>query len=263
MSAKVSNEFKKNKPQETVHKHKLQVHKPQVKTPSILKYEHRKDDSWERRRSPGFTFSNLVFPPDLESRVRRLEEEARSLLTVINVTNLIAAGVTVGGIYTKLISIPAEALGRPNVNPPTVVDHDNLTLYRFTLNTDRMTIKLPPPHDYASGPLEFNIVWTNDGGVDDANRNVRWELNYQTVSEDEVVSGNHANSPKLIDGLYDLNIGWIEQHTGFIEIAEADFLGKQCIFIRLRAVTPPNPPLTCEPHLIGICLRYSALRIPV
>ncbi|GAI36309.1 unnamed protein product, partial [marine sediment metagenome] len=29
------------------------------------------------------------------------------------------------------------------------------------------------------------------------------------------------------------------------------------------AVTPPNPPLTCEPHLIGICLQYNALRIPV
>ncbi|GAI37119.1 unnamed protein product, partial [marine sediment metagenome] len=220
----------------------------------------KKPGSWERRQ--GGRFANLVFPPDLQSRVRRLEEEARSLLEVINITNLIAAGVIVGEVYSKLISMPAEALGRPNTDPPTVVDHDNLTLYSFTVNTDRITLKLPPPADYAGGPLGFNVVWTNDGGVDDLNRRVRWELNYQAVSEDEVISGNHVNSPKLIDGLYDLSIGWVEQHTGFMEIAEADFLGKECIYVRLRAVTPLNPPLTCEPHLIGVCLRYNALRIP-
>ncbi|GAI25648.1 unnamed protein product, partial [marine sediment metagenome] len=79
MSAKVSNEFKKHKPQESVYKHKLQVKRPQVKTPSILKYEHRKDDSWERRRSPGFTFSNLVLPdPNVQGLISQLQSSLQS-----------------------------------------------------------------------------------------------------------------------------------------------------------------------------------------
>ena len=62
----------------------------------------------------------------------------------------------------KTVPMGADEFGRPNTNPPTVVDQDNLTLYSFTLNTDKLTIKFPVPWDYASGDLTFSVIWTND-----------------------------------------------------------------------------------------------------
>lgn len=171
--------------------------------------------------------------------------------------------IDLAGTYTKRISLAADAFGRPNVNPPNVVDQDNLTLYSFTLNTDRLTAKRPPPADYASGPLEFGVVWTNDGGVDDLNTNVRWQMQYQTGSEGDVISGNHANSPKQVDDVYLSNLGWVEHHTDWMEIAAADFVNEECMYLRFMALTPPVPALTCEPHMLGICIRYTALRMPV
>lgn len=161
--------------------------------------------------------------------------------------------------YTVVSSTGADLFGRPNLNPPTVVDIDNVTLYRFTLNVDRMTMKMPVPSDYNFGPLSFGPIWTNDGGEDDNGRNVRWQLDYQVASEGDVISGSHANSPKTVDDTYASALGWVEHHAPFADIAEADFVGEQCLFVRISAITPAAPALTCEPHLIGICHMYRAI----
>ena len=165
-----------------------------------------------------------------------------------------------GGTYTKTISIPAEEFGRPFTNPPTVVDQGNLTLYAFTLNTDHMTFKFPVPSDYDSGGLSFFVIWTNDGGIDDNGRNVKWQISYQVASEGDSVDGNHANSPKSVEDAYASALGWIEHHTGLRTIAHGDFIGKFCVFLDLSALTPTPPALTCEPHLIGVCFTYTARR---
>jgi len=160
--------------------------------------------------------------------------------------------------YLDISSIAAEAFGRPNLNPPNIVDIDNVTLYSFTLNVDRMTIKTPIPSDHDFGPLGFSPVWTNDGDTDDNGRNVRWQLDYQVASEGSVISGSHANSPKTSNDTYTSALGWVEHHAPYAEIAEADFTGEQCLYIKISAINPAAPALTCEPHLIGICLRYRA-----
>lgn len=159
-------------------------------------------------------------------------------------------------IKLKTRSIPADQFGRPNTNPPTVVDQDNLTLYSFTLNTDRITFKFPVPFDYDSGSITFLIIWTNDGGTDDLNKYVRWQLDYQTAAEGDVLAGNHVNSPKNVNDQYPSATGWIEVHTNEMEIGADDFTGKACIFIKLSAVTPPPTALSCEPHLLGVCYSY-------
>ena len=161
-----------------------------------------------------------------------------------------------------LLSIEAEAFGRPAANTPTVVDQDNLTLYRFTVNTDFMTYKLPVPWELVTGEdIQINAVWTNDGGVDDNGKEVKVRIDYQTAAEGDAVSGSHANSPKTQNDTYTSASGWIEHHTGFMTIANADFTGKECIYIKISFITPDGVALTCEPHLIGICLKYVAHKV--
>ena len=121
-----------------------------------------------------------------------------------------------------------------------------------------MTYKFPIPYDYVEGDMVFNVVWTNDGGVDDLNKNVQWRLEYQVGSEGDVISGFHANSPKAIVDAYTSNSGWVECHAGAMTIAAADFAGEQCIFLRLMAITAPAVVLTCDPHLVGMCYTYTA-----
>jgi len=163
-----------------------------------------------------------------------------------------------GGTYTKRLSIGADAFGKPAANVPTVVDQDNITLYAFTVNTDLMTYKMPVPADYASGDLLITAIWTNDGGVDDLNKNVRAQMDYQISAEGEIVSGSHANSPKNVNDAYTSNAGFIDCRTGAMTIAAADFAIGDCVFWKISFVTAPVTALTCEPHLVGMCIQYTA-----
>jgi len=160
--------------------------------------------------------------------------------------------------FTKTVQVSADELGKPAANNPTVVDQDNVTLYSFTVNTDFMTYKLPIPSDYASGGLKFNVVWTNDGDTDDQGKKVRAQFSYQTAGEGNQVSGSHNNSPKLVLDTYTSASGWVEHHSSYVTIDESDFTGKECIYVKVSFVSPEAPALSCEPHLVGVCLQYSA-----
>lgn len=162
-------------------------------------------------------------------------------------------------ISIKRISIPADVFGKPNTNPPAVVDQSNVTLYSFTVNTDSATYKFPIPSDYYRGDISFQVIWTNDGGTDDNGKTVKWQISYQTGTEGDTISGNHANSPKSIQDTYTSASGWIEHHADKMTIAAADFAGKTCIYISLSAITPTGTALTSEPHLMGICYIYTAI----
>lgn len=163
-----------------------------------------------------------------------------------------------GPTYTKTVDISAEMLGKGAANNPTVVDINNVTLYSFTVNTDFMTYKLTIPTDYATGGLKLNAVWTNDGNTNDNGKNVRLQIDYQVATEGDAVNGSHANSPKNVNDAYTSATGWIENDSDYVTIAEADFTGKLCVFVKVSFVTAPDTVLTCEPHLIGICLQYIA-----
>jgi len=163
-----------------------------------------------------------------------------------------------GPTYTKTTSIPAEELGKGAASNPAVIDRDNVTLYEFTLNTDFLTYKLPVPSDYASGGLKFNVIWTNDGGNDDNGKNVKAQFDYQTATEGDAINGSHANSPKTVEDTYASASGWIEYHSDYVTIAEADFTGEFCVYVKVSFVTPTPTALSCKPHFIGLCLQYTA-----
>jgi len=194
-------------------------------------------------------------PPDPSHLIQIIGEAYRSNLIVFSPRQIKG---NVGATYTKTESIPADAMGRGAANNPTVVDINNVTVYEFTINTDFLTYKLPVPSDYASGGLKFNAVWTNDGGVDDLNKNVRAQFDYQIGAEGDAVSGSHANSPKNVNDTYTSALGWIEHHSDYVTIAESDFSGKECVYVKVSFVTAPATALSCDPHLIGICLQYEA-----
>jgi len=163
------------------------------------------------------------------------------------------------GTYVKEVVVPADQFGLPNANPPSIVDLDNVTLYSFTVDTDKATYKFYIPADYAGGDIDFEVDWTNDGGVDDNGKNVKWQLDYQTVAPGEVMSGSHANSPKSVEDTYDSESGWVEHHAGIMTIAAADFAGKHHILLKLSAVAPTGDALTGKPHLLGIFYDYRAI----
>lgn len=162
------------------------------------------------------------------------------------------------GIYIKTVSVPADEFGRPNTNPPGIVDQGDITLYSFTVGTDRLTHKIIVPDDYAEGDIELLIMWTNDGGTDDNGKNAKWQVEYQTADEGDDIDGNHSNSPKTVEDTYSSASGWIMHHTSSIFISAADFVGKHIIFIKLSAVAPAGTALTSEPHLICMDIVYRA-----
>lgn len=159
----------------------------------------------------------------------------------------------------RTVSLSSDAFGRPNTNPPDIVEINNVLLYEFTLNTDKMFFKFPVPSDYHEGDFTFFVVWTNDGGADDNEKDVKWQIDYQTATMGDPINGSHANSPKVINDTYTSDTGWIEHHTGIMTIAAADFAGKTCIYIKLTAITPDGVVLTCEPHLVGVCFTYNLI----
>lgn len=166
----------------------------------------------------------------------------------------------VGGTYIKEIDMPAGQFGLPNTNPPSLVDQDNITLYKFTVNTDKITVKWEIPSDYDGGDVEIELDWTNDGGVDDNGKNVKWQLDFQTTAIGGAVSGSHASSPLSIEDTYESASGWILHETGGMDIPEAAITGKNHIFMKLTAVTAPATALSSEPHLECFCLYYRAKR---
>lgn len=170
-------------------------------------------------------------------------------------------GIDLQGSHTQYYQIRCDEFGRPNTNPPDLVEKDNVLLYSYSVDTDKAFYKLPVPGDYVSGDLTFTFYWTNDGGVDDNGKAVKWQLDYQITAEGEVVSGSYADSPESIEDAYTSSSGWIEHISGAITIEDEDFESTDCIFIQLSAITPTGDPLTCEPHLIGACLIYTSYNI--
>ena len=153
--------------------------------------------------------------------------------------------------------LETEALGRPNTNPPDIVLEDNVELLAFTVGTDRVTFKWDVPEDYDSGDLTIQVEWTNDGGVDDQNKDVKVQIDYQTYEDGDSVVGSHANSPKTIEDTYTSATGWLFHVTGSITIAAADFAGKHGITMKLSFVAPDGTALTAEPHLAGAQILYT------
>jgi len=196
-----------------------------------------------------------VSPPNPENFIQDLGYAESATQIFFSPRQVIGS---MGATYTKTVSIPADALGKPAANNPTVVDINNVTLYKFTVNTDFLTYKLPVPSDYASGGLKFNVVWTNDGGNDDNGKNVRAQFDYQMATEGEVINGSHANSPKNVNDTYVSATGWVEHRSDYVTIADTDFDADSCVYVKTSFVTAPITALTDEPHLIGVCLQYTA-----
>ncbi len=165
-----------------------------------------------------------------------------------------------GGTFTKERHILGSEFGRPNTNPPGIVDQDNLTLLSFTVNTDKLTYEFDVPDDYAEGPIDFHVEWTNDGGADDDGKNVKWQIDYQVGNVGDAISGSHANSPKTVEDTYASVLGWILHHTAVMSIGAADFDGKHAIYLKVSAVTAPATALSCEPHLTSLHMTYKAKR---
>jgi len=158
---------------------------------------------------------------------------------------------------TEKQHLNAAALGKPNVNPPTIVIQDNIELLAFTVGTDRVFYDWDVPEDYDSGDLTIQAEWTNDGGVDDNGLDVKVQIDYQTYAAGDPLSGSHANSPKSIEDTYTSDSGWIFHVTGSMTIAAADFAGKHGITMKISFVAPAGGALTAEPHLKGIQVLYT------
>jgi len=164
-----------------------------------------------------------------------------------------------GGHFTRKVELPVASIVLGPTNPPTSVDQDNLLMYKFTLNTDKLAFTIQEPYDYdethGTG-LYIHIIWTNDGGVDDNTKNVKWQITYQTGDDGEVISGTLGTL--TVEDTYASASGWIMHTTAYMIIPHAHFHDAHELFILLQAITPGGVALSCEPHFIAIHLEYEA-----
>lgn len=164
-----------------------------------------------------------------------------------------------GPTYTKHIHVGIGVVKVPAAGAPDVVVQDNTVMLKFNQNgTEDAYLSWEVPTDYAEGDLSVYLHWTNDGGVGDNGNNVRWQLNYQSMEDDLVVSGSHANSPKTINDTYTSAAGWIMHTTPMTTIAAADFSTRHQIMFRLTAIAAAATQLTGESHLLAIMMEYTA-----
>ncbi len=148
----------------------------------------------------------------------------------------------------------------PAAGAPTVVVQDNVAMLSFNQNdTESAYLRWVIPDDYVSGDLAIIIVWTNDGGVDDNGKNVRWQLNYQVVTgPGDSIEGSHANSPKTINDTYTSATGHLVHMTDPTVLAAADFAGAHGIAFRLTAIAAAPTELTGEALFLGAAVNYTA-----
>ncbi len=154
--------------------------------------------------------------------------------------------------------VQAGKFGRPNTNPPDIVTVDNSLLLEFDVNTDRVFYKWEVSEHYVSGtPLDLFFHWTNDGGTDDNTKNVKIQVDYLPVSDGEVLSGSHANSPRHIDDAYTSASGSVFHTTDAITIPAADFAGKHQIEMKIMFVAADATALTGKPRLNAMMITYT------
>ena len=158
----------------------------------------------------------------------------------------------------EVLHLTAAALGRPNTNPPDIIQQDNTEMLAFTVGTDQIYYGWEVPSDYAGGDLTVQAHWTNDGGVDDNGLDVKLQIDYQTYDDGDAISGNHANSPRDIEDTYASAAGWIMFTTGNITIPAADFAGKHIVALKISFVAPAGGALTSDPHLLALMIMYTA-----
>lgn len=182
-----------------------------------------------------------------------------------------AVGVAHGSDYMLLVPMWARAVtrphiehvqagkfGRPNTNPPDVVTVDNSLLLEFDVNTDITHYKWEISDHYVPGTdLTLMFHWTNDGGVDDNTKNIKIQIAYKPVTDGDVISGSHANSPRHIDDAYTSDLGSVFHTTGSITIPAADFAGKHQIEMKFMFVTADVTALTGKPRLDAMMLTYT------
>jgi len=184
-----------------------------------------------------------------------------------------AVGVAHGSTYMLLVPmwikqiddtrphgdhIPAEKFGRPNTNPPDVVTVDNTLMLEFDVDTDIVHYKWEvSPHYVPGTDIVLLFHWTNDTGLDDNGKKIRIQVEYLAVTDGDVLSGSHANSPRTIDDTYTSDLGSVFHTTGNLTIPAADFAGKHEIQFKVMFVTAPATELTGKPRLESMHMDHT------
>ena len=164
-----------------------------------------------------------------------------------------------GGHFLRQYELSVPSIVKGPTNPPTSVDQDNLILYKFTLDTDKIAFTFEEPYDYDEihgEGIDIHVLWTNDGGVDDNGKTVKWQLAYQVGNAGDVISG--TLDTLTVQDTYTSDLGWVLHTTDYVTIPYAHFKDKHEIFILLMAITPTGTQLSCEPHFAAIHLEYEA-----
>ena len=169
------------------------------------------------------------------------------------------------GHYRKEVHIGIGQFKTPAAGAPAIATQDNTTMLSFAQNdTESIFLTWKVPEDYAGGDLTVEIHWTNDSGVDDEGKNVRWELNYQTVALAlGSIAGDHANSPKVVNDTYTSATGHLFHTADMATVAAADFAGDHQVQFRLTAIAPAAVAMTGEAQFLEMMISYDAWRMVI
>ena len=162
-------------------------------------------------------------------------------------------GVTSGTVFDNL---DVSALGKNVTNPPAEDFIDNVFVLKFTVGTDKVHKNFPKPSDYTgTAGIDISYIWTNDGGVDDNDKDVKGQITYQVSSAGDAVDGTLGTID--VEDTYASASGYIEHKSGAMTIPHAAFTDETCIYITFSFEAPAGTGITCEPHLIGLCISYA------
>jgi len=164
---------------------------------------------------------------------------------------------------TKRLVIPADSLGRPPLNAPSVGVYGICQGLEFSVDNDKAYYKFHIPDDWVPGTdILINIHWTRSStGGDDSGKTVKWQLKYLPFNgvDENVNSGETTLS---VEDTYESSstTDQICYQSDGLTIPAAALEAGDVVTMELMAITPTGTALS-EPACLGLSISWTAYQV--
>jgi hypothetical protein len=157
-------------------------------------------------------------------------------------------------ITVHAVAVSASHRGTNPAKQPVPVVYGAVLGDIYTVNNDEGYQVHKIPSRYV-GNLKFHVHWTKSSDVNEVNKNVRWEVSYNSVNDGEDL--NAAPTVLTVEDTY-LDSGTttkIQYSTTSMDIPGA--VAGDYLFLKIRAVTPSSNALSQPPVLLSLDITYT------
>jgi len=173
--------------------------------------------------------------------------------------------VVADAAFTRLYHEPTitpELGSNPPGQQPVLKVIGSTMVAEFTVNTDSAYRIFKVPGSYVSG-ASFHVHWTKEEGIggngNQNGKNVRWRISYKVFNSTTSINDdiNVASTVINLDDTYaDAGTTTRLAHRT-ASVAAAGFVAGYYVGVKIEAVTPTAPALTCVPALISADLTFT------